>query len=113
MGFPARLEDDEARRTRSVFGFFGAGGREAAHRELEVGPGPEWIEVRGTALAAVPAGKMLFAGHGASGATLGELADALVFLPRTAPRETPPAAGDPHFEKERERRWRLLREAHR
>ncbi len=114
MGFPSRLGIEEAARTRSVFGFFGAEGRQAAREALGVGPGPEWIPVRGTDLAGVAAGRMLFEGHAVARTTLGELADALVFFPPevTAPRQEPSASVGPGFENELQRRWELLRQAH-
>ncbi len=113
MGFPARLTAEEAGRVRSVFGFFGAAGRRAAREVLGVGPGAEWIQIRETRLATVPAGKMLFEGHAVAGTTLGELADALVFFPpgEADGPENRPRSVTPSFEKELERRWKLLREA--
>ncbi len=111
MGFPAQLSPEELRRTRSVFGFFGAGGRAAASAALGAGPGPEWIPVRGTSLATKLAGEMLFEGH--DGTALGKLADALIFLPPGPANRAAEdaAAADPSFEKEVKRRWRLLRQA--
>ncbi len=110
MGFPARLTAEELRRTQSVFGFFGAGGRAAAREALGAGPGPEWIQVRGSLLAGMQAGTMLFEGHDRT--ALGELADALVYLPPGPAGPVADAAvADPSFEREVARRWRLLEQA--
>ena len=113
MGFPARLMADEAVRTRAVFGFHGTGGRRAARETLGVGPAPQWLAVRGTPLADVPAGEMLFEVHAYSGATLGELADALIYFPSPATDRDiqPETTADREFERELQRRWRLLRAA--
>lgn len=76
FGFPGELSARYPGRIWAVLGFYDV---TAGRRALNLGVSPQLIPVSGTERARVPVGRMFFVGRAHDTATLGDVADALVY----------------------------------
>jgi hypothetical protein len=75
-GFPGELEDKYPGRIWAAFNFYDV---EAGRREFGLGDAPSLIPITGTDKAKLPIGKMFFLGRYNDPATLGDIANAIVY----------------------------------
>jgi uncharacterized iron-regulated protein len=75
-GFPGELEDKYPGRILAVFNFYDV---EEGRRVFGLGSEPRLIPITGTEKAKLPAGKMFFLGRYNDPATLGDIANAIVY----------------------------------
>jgi len=76
FGFPGELADLYPGRIWSAFGFYDV---EAGRRELGLGPEPQLIPIIGTDRSKIPVGRMFFTGRSNDSATLGNVANAIIY----------------------------------
>lgn len=76
MGFPGELEDRYPGKIWSAFSFYDV---EEGRRVLGLGPKPQLVRITGTQRAKLPVGRMFFTGRLNDPATLGDIADAIVY----------------------------------
>lgn len=76
FGFPGELADLYPGKIWSAFGFYDV---EAGRRALGLGTEPQLIPITGTDRSKIPAGRMFFTGRFNDPATLGTIADAIVY----------------------------------
>jgi hypothetical protein len=76
MGFPGELESQYPRKIWAAFNFYNV---EGGRRVFGLGDEPKLIPITGTDKAKIPAGKMFFTGRYNDPATLGDIANAIVY----------------------------------
>jgi pimeloyl-ACP methyl ester carboxylesterase len=112
-GFAATLAARHPGRVAAVIPVEGGLGASEAKGLLGLGSAPRLVPSTGTPRATIPAGAMLFEGHALAGASLGQVADALVWWGDAPDRLDQPDETElePEWAAEVERRDRLWAEA--
>lgn len=82
FGFPGELADLYPGKIWSAFGFYDV---EAGRRALSLGSEPQLIPITGTARSKIPVGRMFFTGRANDSATLGGIANAIVYYGERSP----------------------------
>lgn len=83
FGFPGELADFYPGKIWSAVGFYDV---EAGRRALGLGSEPQLIAITGTARSKIPVGRMFFSGRANDSATLGDIANAIVYYGDRSPR---------------------------
>ncbi len=101
------LAEEHPERVRAIFGFETSGGGIAGKRVFGLSDAPRLLKIRGTSMASLPSGTMLFEGHDFAGRALGDVVDAIVDYGAYFEGPESPPNLEPALRRELERRARL------